>query len=229
MTTNTSDSLEMNGFVAWDFTTVSRESALDNLARDSRKDCLLGLQELYALAHKRIQDELKTSDKERNIRLPSFEHSIDSPFQENARDDNMQLRLREYLIRLVDKNESIIHRDAISKRLRELSIPDPSEPEDDVPSQRSLKRFVEFLQHYPNVSIPAIGVGPNRNVLVEWRESSTKKLVIEFLEDGRIIFALFLPVTRGQPPVKRVSGVSCPAAVLNDLKGFNLNEWIGGC
>jgi hypothetical protein len=134
----------------------------------------------------------------------------------------------EHWISRVERDTSIRFHKEIADRLRELCLSDPDESEPCFVSSRSVRRFLEFLQKFSRTSMPAIGINDNGHVGVEWKESWNKKLVIEFLEDGRAVYCMFTPGALGFPPVERSSGFTTPSLVLERLAGLRAEEWVNG-
>lgn len=117
---------------------------------------------------------------------------------EESRDSSMflsfDLNSKDKMINSAKRDFTIQSVEGLMERVEYLYKLDKEEPSDDYEeiSEKSLKYFFSFFQRIPNLKCPGIGVTYEGNIYMEWSDSNLYKVGLEFLQDGKIAYVIFI-------------------------------------
>ena len=94
-------------------------------------------------------------------------------------------------------------------------------------SFKSIKGFQAFITELNQLGEPVLGVFPEGTLSAEWRVSDNKHLLIEFLDDKKISFAMIGPDDDATDGKFRLNGRGRKKSVLETLNNNNVSQWPG--
>lgn len=131
---------------------------------------------------------------------------------------------------LIDNYRQIItwrHKEKLTADINAL-LSDAKEenPEGQLISIDSLRRFYEFIVANPLLTYPKIALTPDGYMYARWRAAREKLFSAQFLPDGDVRFVIFRPNTKHKNKVTRISGLTTADALIDEIRSHRIADWV---
>ena len=112
-----------------------------------------------------------------------------------------------------------------AERINELADMQDFEEGEKPLSFESIKGFQAFITEFDQLGEPVLGVFPEGTLSAGWRVSDNKHLLLEFLENNEISFAMIGPDDEAVDGKFRHNGRGSKKSVLKTLNN-NMSQWL---
>ena len=114
-----------------------------------------------------------------------------------------------------------------AKRINELADLQDFEEGEKPLSIKSAQSFQEFIGGFAVLEEPTLGIFSEGTLSAGWRVSDNKHLLLEFLENNEISFAMIGPDDDAVDGKFRLNGRGSKNSILKTLNNNNVSQWPG--
>ena len=114
-----------------------------------------------------------------------------------------------------------------AKRINELAGMQDFEEGEKPLSIKSAQGFQEFIGGFAVLGEPTLGIFSEGTLSAGWRVSDNKHLLLEFLENNEISFAMIGPDDDAVDGKFRLNGRGSKNSILKTLNNNNVSQWPG--
>lgn len=114
---------------------------------------------------------------------------------------------------------------ACAARLKYLHSSEDMEDDDAPLSLESARGFVEFMEGFPDLGEPMLGVFAGGTLSAGWRIADNKHLLVESLDGSHAAFALIGPAARPGEEF-RANGDGTIKEVIHALRAHGVDKWV---